>query len=122
MTLFSRSCLVLGAAALGLTMAFGGAVEDAQKLIKDGKFDEAIALLEKGDAKQPVITKALVGAHMAKADSFMTNDQVPPRVKYTTALREYRKVLAYDKANKKAADNIKVIEDIYKSMGRPVPQ
>ena len=103
-------------------MAFAGAVEDAQKLLKDGKFDDAIALLEKGDTKQPATTKALVQAHMAKADWFMNNDQVPPRVKYTTALREYRKVLVYDKTNKKAQDNIKTIEDIYKSMGREVPQ
>lgn len=122
MTFFSRSRLLVGTAALGLTMAFGGAVEDAQKLVKDGKFDEAIALLEKGDAKQPAVSKALVDAHMAKADKFMYDDKQPPRVRYTTALREYRKVLAYDKSNKKAAENIKTIEDIYKSMGREVPQ
>ena len=122
MTLFSRSRLLFGAGFLALSIAFGCAVEDAQKLVKDGKYDEAIALLEKGDAKQPAVAKALIGAHMAKADFFMTNDSVAPRLKYTTALREYRKVLTYDKANKKATDNIKVIEDIYKSMGRPVPQ
>lgn len=122
MTLFSRSRFLIGTGALALTVAFGGAVEDAQKLIKDGKYDDAIVLLDKGDAKQPAVAKALVAAHMGKADFFMSNDQVPPREKYTTALREYRKVLVYDKTNKKALDNIKVIEDIYKSMGRPVPQ
>ncbi len=122
MTLFSRSRFVFGAATLAVTIAFGGAVEDAQKLIKDGKYDAAIVLLDKGDAKQPAVAKALVAAHMGKADFFMSNDQVPPREKYTTALREYRKVLVYEKTNKKALDNVKVIEDIYKSMGRPVPQ
>lgn len=122
MTLLSRSRLLIGTAALGLTLAFGGAVEDAQKLTKAGKFDDAIALLEKGDAKQPAMTKALVDAHMGKADFFMNDPNSPPRVKYTTALKEYRKVLTYDKNNQKAATNIKTIEDIYKSMGRPVPQ
>ena len=103
-------------------MAFAGAVEDAQKLVKAGKYDEAIALLEKGDTKQPAVTKALVDAHMQKADFFMNDPNSPPRVKYTTALKEYRKVLTYEKSNKKAAESIKTIEDIYKSMGRPVPQ
>lgn len=119
---FSRFRLMVGAGALAISIAFAGAVEDAQKLVKAGKFDDAIALLEKSDAKQPAVSKTLVEAHMGKADSFMSNPQVPPREKYTTALREYRKVLVYDKTNKKATDNIKTIEDIYKSMGRPIPQ
>jgi hypothetical protein len=110
------------AATLTLSFALAGPVEDAQKLLKTGKYDEAIMLLEKADQKQPAVTAALVQAHMSKADFFMTNEQVPPRVKYTTALHEYRKVLVYDKTNKKAQDNIKMIEDIYKSMGRPIPQ
>ena len=122
MTFFSRSRLIAASLALTMSFAFAGAVEDAQKLLKDGKYDEAIALLEKADQKQPATTKGLVQAHMAKADFFMTNDQVAPRIKYTTALHEYRKVLVYDKANKKALDNVKLIEDIYKQMGRPVPQ
>ena len=122
MTLLSRSRLLVGTGALALSIAFAGAVEDAQKLVKAGKFDEAITLLEKGDAKQPAVTKALVDAHMGKADFFMNDPNSPPRVKYTTALKEYRKVLTYEKSNQKAATNIKTIEDIYKSMGRPVPQ
>ena len=114
--------MLIGAGALALSLAFAGAVEDAQKLVKDGKFDDAIALLEKGDVKQPAIAKALVAANMAKGDFYMATDQLPPRAKYTNALQAYRKVLVHDKTNKKAADNIKTIEDIYKSMGRPVPQ
>src|SRR5579863_3230034 len=124
MTQILRSRLLLGLAiaALTLSFAFAGPADDAQKLVKDGKYDEAITLLEKADAKDPAITKGLVQAHMAKADYFMNNDQLPPRTRYTTALREYRKVLVYDKTNKKAQDNIQLIEGIYKSMGRPIPQ
>ena len=55
-------------------------------------------------------------------DFNMFNEQMPPFRKYPAALRAYRQVLTYDKTNKKAATNIKTIEDIYKSMGRPVPQ
>src|SRR5437868_15104403 len=103
MTRFFRSLIPLGfAAALAVSLTFAGPVEDAQKLIKDGKYDEAIALLEKGDMKQPATAKALAQAHMAKADYFMNNPQEPPMRKYPTALREYRKVLIYDKTNKHA--------------------
>ncbi len=114
--------LLATAGVLVLSIAFAGPVEDAQKLIKDGKYDEAIALLEKGNTKQPATAKVLAQAHMAKADFFMNNDQFRPAVKYTTALREYRKVLDYDKTNAKAQQNVKTIEDIYKSMGREVPK
>ena len=101
---------------------FAGVVEDAQKLTKNGKYDDAIALLEKAyNANQPPIMKALAETHMAKADFFMNDPATPPRMKYPTALREYRKTLEYDKTNKKAQESIKTIEDIYKQMGRPVP-
>jgi len=119
----SRSPRLL--AAIGtvlLSVALAGPVEDAQKLIKDGKYDEAIALLEKADAKQPATAKALAQAHLAKADSYMENKQLPPRQKYRPALAEYRKVLVYDKTNAKAQQNIKMIEDIYKQMGMEVPK
>jgi tetratricopeptide (TPR) repeat protein len=117
---FSIRGAVLLAAATVLT--FAGVVEDAQKLTKSGKYDEAIALLEKANtAKQPPIVKALAETHMAKADFFMSDPATPPRMKYPTALREYRKTLEYDKTSKKAQESIKTIEDIYKQMGRPVP-
>lgn len=105
-----------------LSFALAGPVEDSQKLIKEGKYDQAISLLEKADQKQPPIVKGLAQAHMAKADAFMYNDQVTPHIRYTTALHEYRKVVVYDKTSKKAQDNINLIEGIYKSMGRPIPQ
>ena len=51
----------------------------------------------------------------------MYNEELPPRMKYPSALKAYRQVLTVDKANKKAQTNIATIEGIYKSMGRPVP-
>jgi tetratricopeptide (TPR) repeat protein len=117
-----KSRLVLGTVVLAASLSFAGAIEDSQKLVKDGKFDDAIALLEKGNTKQPAVAKALAAAHLAKADYFMFNSQDPPMRKYPTALREYRKVLEYDKTNKKAQENAKTIEDIYKGMGREVPK
>ena len=86
------------------------------------KYDEAIATLEKAQKANPKaadVQKGLAEAHLAKADSFMYNDALPPRMKYPQALRSYRKVLQYDKTNKKAQEGIATIEGIYKSMGRP---
>ena len=113
--IFALSCALLAA---------DGVVEQARKKIAEKKYDEAIAQLEGANKAKPTaeLKKTLADANMAKADAFMNDPAAPPRVKYTTALRAYREVLKYDKANKKAQENIATIEGIYKSMGRPVPQ
>lgn len=101
------------------------AVTEAKSMIKAGKPAEAIAALEgalKTSPKDAVVLKAaLAESNLALGDFNMFNEQMPPFRKYPAALRAYRQVLVYDKTNKKAAANIKTIEDIYKSMGRPVP-
>lgn len=114
--------LLLGTLAISLFAA--DTVADARKKIAEKKYDEAIAELEKAHkAKpQPDVKKALVDAYLAKGDSFMYNDSLPPRMKYAPALRAYRSVLQYDATNKKAKENIATIEGIYKSMGRPIPE
>lgn len=117
--------ILLGLTLAGVLVAADPAVEQAKKKIADKKYDEAITSLEsahKAKPKSPELQKALVDAYMAKADYFMTAESVPPRQKYPEALRSYRKVLAYDKDNAKAKQNVAMIEDIYKSMGRPIPQ
>lgn len=108
-----------------LLFAAHPAVEQAKKQVAAKKYDEAIKALEsaqKANPKLPEIRSALANAYLAKGDSFMYNDSLPPRMKYPEALKAYRTVLTYDKANKKALANIDTITGIYKSMGRPVPQ
>jgi tetratricopeptide (TPR) repeat protein len=115
------SVFLLGA----LLYAADPAVEQARKKIADKKYDEAISSLEaahKAKPKSVEVQKALGDAYVAKADSFMYNDALPPRQKYPTALKAYRQALAYDSDNKKAKEGVSTIEGIYKSMGRPVPQ
>ena len=118
-----RHKLVLVLALTGC-LAAADAVADAKKKVADKKYDEAIAQLEAENKAKPRadVKKALADANLAKADSFMYNDSLPPRQKYPVALRAYREVLKYDKDNKKAQQGIATIEGIYKSMGRPVPQ
>jgi len=118
-----RFLLVL--AATGVLLAANSIVEDAKKKIKDGKYEDAIAALDKEHAAKPKeaeVTKALADAHVAYGDFYMNNAGMPPFKKYPSALKEYRKALEFDKDNKAAKQNIATIEGIYKQMGRPVPQ
>jgi len=100
-------------------------VEKAKKQIAAKQYDEAITALEgayKSNPKSAEVKKTLSEAYLAKGDSMMYDNSLPPRQKYPGALRAYRQVLQYDKENKKAQEGINTIEGIYKSMGRPVPQ
>jgi tetratricopeptide (TPR) repeat protein len=100
-------------------------VDDAKALIKAKKFDEAVALLEPAYKAKPTdaaVKSTFVEALMGSADSYMYNEQLPPFRKYPSALRLYRRVVEVDKTNQKAKDNVAMIEQIYKSMGRPVPE
>jgi hypothetical protein len=68
-------------------------------------------------------TKAkLIAAKTEYAVTLMEDANVPPMMKYRPALKAFNEVLALDPGNKEAAARKAVIEDIYRSMGRPIPQ
>jgi tetratricopeptide (TPR) repeat protein len=116
--LFAFTCVVL-------LLAANPKVTEAQAKVKSGKFEEAIALLEpaqKAAPKDAELNAALADAHLKYGDSFMFNENLPPRQKYRPALKQYRQVLTYDPANKDAKTKINTIETIYKQMGMPIPQ
>lgn len=121
-----RNLLLLSALAGYLMALDPKVVTEAKAMTKAGKHAEAIAALEGAMKTSPkdaaAIKPALASSYLAMGDFNMFNEQLPPFRKYPAALRAYRKVLEYDKTNAKATANIKTIEDIYKSMGRPVPQ
>lgn len=122
MKLFQSVLLLVAAGAL---IAAEPVVTQAKKQIAEKKYDAAISSLEaayKSQPKSAEVKATLVDALLAKADATMSDDVMPPRAKYPTALRTYRQVLVYDKDNRKAQSNISTIEGIYKQMGRPVPQ
>jgi|SRR5436190_2202852 len=117
--------IILAATVAGGLLAADSTVAEARKLVTAKKYDEAIASLEKAQKANPKaadVQKGLAEAHLAKADAFMNDEALPPRMKYPQALRSYRAVLQYDKGNKKAQQGIETIEGIYKQMGRPIPQ
>lgn len=100
-------------------------VAEAAAKVKEGKYTEAIAILEPlqtQGAGGAEVRAALANAHLKYGDSYFLNESLPPRQKYRPALLQYRNVLKYDKTNKDATEKIKLIESIYKSMGMPIPQ
>jgi len=66
--------------------------------------------------------EALIEAYIAFGDYMTYESPVSPRQgKYHRALIEYRHALKLDPSNDKVLDEIAQIEDIYRSMNRPVP-
>lgn len=66
--------------------------------------------------KELCIEKQLLAANF-----LMFEADLPPKDKYKPALVRYRRVLELDPKNAEAAQNKKQIEDIYESMGKPIP-
>ncbi len=54
--------------------------------------------------------------------TMMLNPDLQPRVKYRGALKHFRRTLALNPGHANAAAEKQQIEDVYKSMGMPVPQ
>ena len=120
-----RRYLIAGVVSAGLLLAANAKVDQAKAKVKEGKYDEAITLLEtehKSQPKSAEVKTALAQAHLSYGDSLMNNAQLPPFRKYPGALKQYHSVLQYEPENKKAKENIALIEGIYKSMGREVPK
>ena len=66
--------------------------------------------------------QAYVDATVALGTKVMTSSLLAPKEKYPRALKLYREALKLDPKNKEALENKAMIEQIYKSMGRPIPQ
>jgi tetratricopeptide (TPR) repeat protein len=70
----------------------------------------------------PNTRQRFVRATVEYGTAVMMSPSLTPNVKYPKALRLYREALRLDPKNKEAAQNKKMIEDIYVSMGRPIPK
>lgn len=90
------------------------------------KYDEAkLEALEAKLAKNPKDAKLKMETAEANYQvgyATMTNPDLPPRMKYGTALKKYRRALALNPKHAEAAKNKDLIEGIYRQMGRPIPQ
>ena len=118
------SAFVLTSAAAALAMESKPAHAKAPAKAA-AKYDAAkLKALEAKLAKKP--NDAKLKSETAEANfqvgyTMMMDETLLPRVKYPGALKHYRRALALNPKHAKAAANKKQIEDIYKSMGRPIP-
>lgn len=87
-------------------------LEKSQKAAK-AKYDK--------NPKDAAAKKAYVATTMKLADAQLVSPALTPKVKYPSALRNYRIVVKLDPKNKDAREKIDTIESIYMSMGRPIP-
>ena len=95
--------------------------QDRQQL-KD--FQTAYEKAKKSLAAHPKSTSArheFVVSTDRLATATMTSLVLGPKDKYPKALRLYREALKIDPKNREASSNAKLIEDVYRSMHRPIP-
>lgn len=114
MTIRQRTLLVATAAALALTGCSTAPTEGTNggEAASAGSSATAVPEANKKQAQQLA----------EDAEKVMLDPALPPREKYPKALGMFRNALTIDPGNALAKDSIKLIEDIYKGMGRPVPE
>jgi len=113
-----------GPARAGQGPFVGGGQADA-KDPKVTKLEAAAAKLEKQWKARPKDARLklrVAEAYYTAGHEMMMSPKLPPRIKYRGALKHFRKALTLNPKHARAANEKKTIEDIYKSMGRPVPQ
>jgi tetratricopeptide (TPR) repeat protein len=96
----------------------------ANALVNTAQFEEGIKQLEeiqKKSPSDPALQQSLVSAYIKFGHFYLYNDTLSPKVKYPSALKNYRSALKIDPNNKDAQENANQIIEIYKMMGREVP-
>jgi lipoprotein NlpI len=91
--------------------------EKAEKLVKEA--DDMENSYKKNNTEQN--KKELIEKHMAAGNYLMFEAKLSPKKKYGPALKQFKRVLELDPSNQDAMNNKAQIEDIYNSMGRPIP-
>lgn len=81
--------------------------------------DDADAKYQK--SKSEADKKECIQKQLAAANYLMFEANLSPKKKYKPALQRYRRVLELDPGNSEAKENKQQIEDIYQSMGMPIP-
>jgi hypothetical protein len=103
----------------------GGASSAAAGEAPHPELAKKVSDLEAAYAKNPsdAATKnQLVTATYEYGHTVMTDPNLSPRVKYRTALKQFRRVMELDPSHQQAGTEKEMIENIYRQMGRPIPQ
>jgi len=96
--------------------AHDSAVDPKADELSKGAYD-----FENNYKKDNGVKKELIAKHLAAGNYLMFEANLSPKKKYRPALKHYKRVLELDSENAEAQRNKKQIEEIYESMGRPIP-
>ena len=99
---------------------------DTSKTKGDPKADQLSTEADNADAqfvktKSEADKKTCILKQMTAANYLMFEANLSPKKKYKPALKRYNRVLELEPGNSEAMENKKQIEDIYQSMGMPIP-
>jgi hypothetical protein len=89
----------------------------AVKLMKEADNSDQKYQQSKSEADK----KECINKQLTAANYLMFEANLPSKKKYRPALTRYRRVLELDPSNKEAKENKEQIEEIYESMGMPIP-
>lgn len=96
----------------------GAVSEDIAKLQSDQKAAKTAYDAKTSDEE---LKKKYVVATVKLGTATMMSEKIDRKVKYADALKLYREALKVDPTNAEAMNNKELIEGIYKSMKRPIP-
>ena len=128
MTIRVRHLLAGACAALAVAGCSAAATED--KKAEEPTATGSSVTATPGEDPKPDASAPAVSAEQQQqaqqlaeeAEKIMLDPALAPKDKYPKALGMFRDALEIDPNNALATKSITLIEDIYKSMGRPVPQ
>ncbi len=126
--LFSFSLLILGGCGNQDEENTPPDVDDSltgqvQTLVDDNRYEEALELLRAEDASQTEVAALLRDTHLLYGNWLMYHAaDIHMTERMPRALAHFRRVLDLDPRNSQARANKDQIEEIYKSMGRPIPR
>ena len=120
---------LITALALGLSLVVGAFAQNpadlktkkAEMTKLEATYKRAKAAGEKAKPGTPK-QKAYIDATVAYGNCVLVSPLLTPKDKYPKALSLYREALKLDPKNKVALENKNMIEQIYKSMNRPIPK
>jgi tetratricopeptide (TPR) repeat protein len=97
-------------------------IQDSQILLSNGKYEEAISMLEQAQrsgGSADSIKTVLTNAHLLYGNFLMYKSDLPHSQKYNKALTEFRSVLVLDSGNQEAKKNKEIIEGILSQAEAP---
>ena len=103
--------------------------QDTENQSDESGDPKAVELMKEADiadekyenSKSDQDKKECIQKQLTAANYLMFEANLPSKEKYRPALKRYRRVLELDPSNKEAKENKEQIEEIYESMGMPIP-